>query len=362
VITPFQFRWVEDPHEKYVVLANLWRDAPDPPIFYSTGMLRAVEKILGSTFFLAVGYMHNTPKIGLPVVKKTHWQNVSYNGWDNLSTLKVADCSTEEESRFWQYLLQQVGFIKLTEWIEFDYSFAKVNTLTTRIVSRRKCPYINLPSTWDELNEELGKKLVRNIRQYGNKAQKEGINISLQYTANMQPHQRLQKLEVALGYHNIRMADINQQSKFAPELAYHQAIMQMAENTFFIEAKNGDNEVIACYYGLFNNYRLAWFNGGYSQDYAAYSLGTLLVSELITFALNSDRKVLDFLRGNESYKQKWTTRFYQNYDVYVAKRSLHYALVLHIMVFNDLRKRVGTKHALRAIFGKKKGNFKTSAK
>ena len=116
-----------------------------------------------------------------------------------------------------------------------------------------------------------------------------------------------------------------------------------------VEAKNESSQTIAFYYGLFNNTRLAWFNGGYDTNYYKYSIGTLLVAELISYAFDHGQTIFDFLRGNESYKHKWTNEFDQNLKVYLCSKRLGNRFKMRKNYFYDTRQRVGGRHALQLL-------------
>ena len=145
------------------------------------------------------------------------------------------------------------------------------------------------------------------------------------------------------------MSTINQSSKFVAEKNYHEEVMLKSSNVYFIIGRNADEELIACYYGFLNNKRLAWFNGGVDSNYTKYSIGTLLVAEMISFAMQRKMETFDFLRGNETYKQKWTSNFNRNKDVYISSKNPYWQAKMKTLVFHEQRSRIGGKKAIQLL-------------
>ena len=103
---------------------------------------------------------------------------------------------------------------------------------------------------------------------------------------------------------------------------------------------------MAVFYGLFNDSRLAYFNGGFDQQYNKFSLGTLLVKKLIDFGIKNGMTVFDFLRGNEAYKSKWTKQFDWNRTVYLSHSSWLSKVLVYKQFLSDTRLRVGGRKAI----------------
>ena len=337
------------------LVEELFEKAVDPPVFYSKGMLQVWREISHVNYHLATLEVEGHLCFALPIIKDKCWKNVSFDGWDNLDVLRSSKASADHERKFWLMLVEKVGFVKLTEFSQNSTAFKDVSKIKSALVDRRKCPFIRLEFNWQSLNKSLSKKLTRNLRQYGNKALAAGITFSVKNAGKLTPEEQHKKLKKAFSFHEVRMEELNQKSKFSAQQReeYHQTVLQQAENTFVIEAKNENQETIAFYYGLFNKSRLAWFNGGYSADYHNYSIGTLLVAELISYAMKNGMYVFDFLRGNEEYKQKWTSDFDLNKDIYLVSRNLKHRLIWYRTLFYDTRKRVGSKNAFIKIISLK---------
>lgn len=332
------------------VAKALWQEMDDAPVFYSPSMLELLEQVQPQKVALAVLYGdRNTPMVALPIFTQGKVQNASYKGWDNLGLLTAKQALRQDCVAFWEKLCMHFSPLQLNGLASRECENIRAARVDCFVDERRKCPYILLGENWDVLNEKLGKKLVRNIRQYGNKAAKMGISFRVATASEFDAKTLKEKLAKAFSFHETRMQDINQKSVFTPAQAqeYHLNVLQNVQNTFVIEAQNEAQETIALYYGLFNKQRLAWFNGGYNTQYYKYSIGTLLVAELISWAYGRGLKVFDFLRGNETYKQRWTSDFDHNCTVFISNNKLASRVQLRQLYFAENRQRVGSKNALR---------------
>jgi hypothetical protein len=346
-----QLRIVHEREIAFEISDLLFRSAIDAPVFYSSGMLRTWITVTGGSFELAVLEKNNIPLIALPMICGKYRENVTYPGWDNLNALVHREATIDDEQRFWTGLVRHYKRVILHEITQRHFDFSALQDAMIIRVAKRKCPYINLAGGWEKLHQEVGKKLVRNIRQYGNKAKEAGITFSVFPSKRIALQERINGLETAAGFHKVRMHALKQESKFTPEAfaAYHKTVLDNAENCVIIQAKNSQGAYIAWYYGLINKRRFSWFNGGYHPDYLQYSIGTLLVANLIDFALENGLALFDFLRGNEEYKQKWTKAFDTNETVYLAQTDMKNAFLLLAKFFTDTRKRLGSSKALKMV-------------
>ena len=346
------FNIISDGATKYEVLSAIYAKAEDPPVFYSPEMLKIWEAVYERQFELATLYIDQIPTICLPIIPGKFAQNVSYPGWDNLGIVATKDIQEDQDELFWTALVESKKRIILSELSEDQIDFKLLKDVVSISVPMRKCPYISLIGGWENLHENLSKKLVRNIRQYGNKAKSAGISFQVNFAKAYTKDYLLAGLSDAFSWHDTRMSAIGLVSKFTPAQfeAYHKQVLSKATNLFVVEAFNEEKQRIAWYYGFLNTKRLAWFNGGYNPDYQKYSPGTLIIASLIDFALENGIVIFDFLRGNEDYKQKWASGHNQNQTVYLAQANLSNAWKLNAKFFNDTRRRIGGKKAMKELY------------
>ncbi|MCT4623759.1 MAG: GNAT family N-acetyltransferase [Schleiferiaceae bacterium] len=343
-----KFSICNDPKEWYTIGMELWENSIDPPVFYHPSMLGVMNSIK-ENIQMAILFHNGMPVLALPIYCEKKVRNVSYDGWDNLGLLKRKDVSADLIRSFWQKLLSATKRIKLENFSEADSKDVLNNSEYKLFVSRRKCPFFEIKDSWEELSPLLSKKLVRNVRQYGNKAERANISFEIKMAHEVSNSTLDQNLDGAYKFHTSRMEIIGQKSKFTPDAykEYHKKVLESCDNVFTIEAKENNDKLIAFYYGFCNNKRLSWFNGGFDMAYRNLSIGTLLISNLLKWAYEHNLNYFDFLRGREDYKLKWTSDFNLNYDLYLCKKNPIYILRTISFFLAENRKRVGFKNALR---------------
>ena len=83
-----------------------------------------------------------------------------------------------------------------------------------------------------------------------------------------------------------------------------------------------DSECVAVLYGFAYNGRSSYYQGGFEPSLGKYSLGSVLIARAIRAAIDEGHNVFDFLRGNETYKARWTMdRYAVNSRVLIARSS-----------------------------------------
>jgi hypothetical protein len=330
------------------LINSLWEVAIDPPVFYHHDLLTIYQDLRGG-IEVAIAFRNLQPIIALPITNTRPTTNIVYDGWDNLELITKKNVKKEELMFFWTQLLRCIGSIKL---VSFSHHFKiESHHFFSLEVLRRKCPYIDINENWEQLELKLGKKLLRNIRQYGNKASNANISFSVYKAQEVNSQKLKQKLKRAYSFHDSRMKELKLNSKFTPSefQEYNWMVISRAKNAFCIEAVNQNRELVAFYYGLFNYNRLAWFNGGYNSEYNKFSIGTLLIKHLIDWAFSDKLNYFDCLRGRETYKLKWTKNFDQNKDIYLTSNTLINKNKLAFRFLLENRRRIGFALALKEL-------------
>lgn len=159
-------------------------------------------------------------------------------------------------------------------------------------------PVITLPSTWEEYIESLErtdrKELKRKFKRL------ETIPHSFHYSETQEIENEFSDF--------IRLHKL---SDFAKE-----KFMTDPMESFFKEVSTLlipgwtqkiatlkiNNTSVASVFFFENEHSLLLYNSGYDPEQKYYSVGLLLIAQLIRYAIDNKRKVFDFLRGNERYK------------------------------------------------------------
>ena len=65
--------------------------------------------------------------------------------------------------------------------------------------------------------------------------------------------------------------------------------------------------IVACHMGFIRDGVLHLYHTTYDADFAAFSPGNTLMAETIRYAIDQGWRELDFMRGDESYKQRFAS-------------------------------------------------------
>jgi hypothetical protein len=86
------------------------------------------------------------------------------------------------------------------------------------------------------------------------------------------------------------------------------------------------------------------FHGASDHSFSRISPGTMLVPALLDYGFSHGYKEYDFLRGEESYKMRWSTGVHQSYWLRIWSKS--WIARAHALVYLDL------KPAVNRLFGR----------
>lgn len=154
-------------------------------------------------------------------------------------------------------------------------------------------PFISLPNTWEEyltaLERTDRKELKRKFKRletishqfhYSNTSLKDFIRL---HKLSDYAKEKFMSSEMELFFKDLLTLSIPHWSQKIAVLAIE------------------DKAVAALYY-FENDSSILLYNSGFDPMYRRYSVGLLLIAQLIHYAIDNKKKTFDFLRGNERYK------------------------------------------------------------
>jgi CelD/BcsL family acetyltransferase involved in cellulose biosynthesis len=114
-----------------------------------------------------------------------------------------------------------------------------------------------------------------------------------------------------------------------------------------------DEEPIASDYAFKFNNKIYQYLSGFNEDFSKYSPGHLLTNELINIFRESGINKLDFLRGEEKYKQDWCSSYSMNYNFKFVNRAsvkLYYRIkqLLALNSTKNIKRRISNRRARSA--------------
>ena len=82
-----------------------------------------------------------------------------------------------------------------------------------------------------------------------------------------------------------------------------------------------NDEPIAATYSIIYNQKMYFCLGGFDPEYSRYSIGNLMHQKTIEMCIQSKIKEYDFLKGDESYKFRWTRTYSNNLNIKIVNKK-----------------------------------------
>ncbi len=184
------------------------------------------------------------------------------------------------------------------------------------------CPYIALPSTWNDYLGLIGKNARKNLARRWRRLQEQGpVTIDrVESAADLERSWRMLR-----HLHQMRREAVDDRSAFLTErsVAFHERFLPMALTRgwlrFYLLLVKG--RCIAVEYGLHFGSRIALLQSGFDVNWAQYGIGKVLIAHAIRTALEEGATEVVFLRGGEVYKQQqWAAVTREDRSVVVWRR------------------------------------------
>lgn len=183
------------------------------------------------------------------------------------------------------------------------------------------CPYILLPTTWNEYFKSLRGKRRHNLRYALRSLQKKHAVEFRKFIANnnsggqieefIELHQkRWRKKNIKGIFHDQRTR------KFYIDVANVFSKKKWL-NLSFIDV---DGKAISAVYGFRYSQKFYYEITAFDTEYAKYSMGNLHIMFLIEDAIKNGDKEFDFLMGDEAYKRYYTRLSRRNFQIILTKK------------------------------------------
>jgi len=192
------------------------------------------------------------------------------------------------------------------------------------------CPYLSLPECVASLYDGLSKKLSYNVRRSIRQLHKLGFKMQ-EVTADDDYPRAFQEM---VRLHNLRWQAVSLPGNFSNIriLDFHRLLLSLKtanwQPRFFLLTNEGKN--IAALYAFLYRDKLIYYQSGYDPSYDRYSPGMALMALIIEHAIGQHLREFDFLRGDESYKWKWTREYRRTmtYSIFQQKVKCGIQLIL----------------------------------
>jgi hypothetical protein len=216
------------------------------------------------------------------------------------------------------------------------------NKLLLRQQELRICPYIELPSTFDDYLVTLSKSFRAHIRRRNR-------DILLKNNCSVQPCESATEIKDGLStltkLHVARWRKVNQPGNLT-KLGFQEFLNEICTKLpteckckLYI-LRHNEETVGALLAFHFRNSAL-YYQAGWDPDssISRFSPGVVLMAYAIEDAISQHLQYFEFLRGDETYKQKWTQKYRKTETLLFGKSTLARGY-LNVVRARDLAKYV----------------------
>lgn len=171
--------------------------------------------------------------------------------------------------------------------------------------SRRDCLRIELPPTFDEYSASVRSRLRTDVRRRLRKLEAEVG--PLEFERLTDPEDARLLLPRLFDLHDRRWLDTGRPGAFSdPRMRqYFAGMVESLWPHLHITVLRAQGETVALHFGMASGRNLLHFKPTFEPDLGAYSPGKLQLWKLIEQAIEEGFGVLDFLQGEEGYKNEW---------------------------------------------------------
>jgi CelD/BcsL family acetyltransferase involved in cellulose biosynthesis len=227
-------------------------------------------------------------------------------------------------------------------------SYSNSLFLYERIVSR--CPYINLPTTWEEYYSDfLSKKKRKNLRRIMQTTK----NHEVEFKKYTKTNDLRGQLQILFELHQKRWREKNIISKFTNPKAqefYIDISRACLENDWLdLSFLNIDGKTVSVRWGFnYNNTRYC-MTPAFDLNYSACAVGTQHLMKAIEESIQSGLKQFDFLKGEEPYKYDWTKSKKDNIRITITRNNIGGKFRVKLIEILPRIHFIGIRHIMRKL-------------
>jgi len=180
------------------------------------------------------------------------------------------------------------------------------------------CPYLPLPATWDAFLASVSGNLRSNLRRREKKLAGMGarfVDRSREGTA--------EALASLFALHGARWSEMKGRTgNFVDERvrAFHQEMAPTLAHAGALGLWTVEvgERAVAAIYGFKHRGRFLYYQAGFDPAWAEHGVGLALMGHAIRRCIEAGLTEFDYLRGEEEYKRRWTSR---------SRRTLSFAVL-----------------------------------
>lgn len=207
------------------------------------------------------------------------------------------------------------------------------------------CPYALLPESWESFLGSLSSKARKDIKyQLKLAREREDVFYSI-VTSKDEVDLRMEEL---FHLHTKRWSFLGEEGVFQRERfnLFHKRIARLFfdRGWLYLSFLRTNDKLIALYYNFLYSNKIYYYQSGFDPDWRDFSPGTSTIALNIKAAISKKIKEFDFLRGEGSYKYKWTDKNRKNLQVRVWNKNLKSYICRNGLFLVDKAKSLAKKY------------------
>ena len=206
---------------------------------------------------------------------------------------------------------------------------AHQDLLQTTMLCRR-CPQAVLPSTWDDFSAELTRKMRSNISR-GRKQLQRDFDAVIE---TARPEQVEETMAAFFRLHAMRWQSRGVEGSLSTPvmMAWQHEVAQgfARQNWLRLHRIRIGNEIKAVLYTFRFGDETMFYNCGFDISLSRYSPGSVLLSHAIQTAILEGCRVIDFTRGDETYKYDWNVKEEYSYRIMMGSGTVRSRLAMYL--------------------------------
>ena len=255
---------------------------------------------------------------GYNVIEPLGYRGADYTGL--ILTERLTECFqlllnylTEDDDWDFIYLLDLPGTSTIHELLPTESKYTPRIELTSGIV----CPFITLPESNDVFMQSLDKNLRKDLERCMRNLEKDYQKVEIKRYEALGSVE--EGMDIFFELHQKRWKSKGTKGAFSSQEARDFSVdvaNKFADRgwlaLYFLTVKD---EPIAAQYCHEYGQKMYYCLGGFDIEYSKYSVGNLLTVKIIEDCIKRKLREYDFLKGNESYKLRWTTQYRTNFGI-----------------------------------------------
>ncbi|MBY0124251.1 GNAT family N-acetyltransferase [Bacillus sp. S/N-304-OC-R1] len=233
----------------------------------------------------------------------------------------LLSCAFEKiyEDRFsWDY----IEWKAVPEESFFDKYFNNLRLTKPKWINRKRsvaCPFLMLKGDIENIKLKFNKSLLKEVLTKKRQLIKKG---ELKYSKVVSEQEIEPVMNMLFKLHCERWANTDTPSEFRHKEQRDYALLAakslFKSNLLQLSFLSLNKEIISIEFGMFDGKKSYLYIPSMNTKYKKYSPSHLLTYHLIMDAYKEGVEIVDFLRGDEEYKQKWGTinKYNVNYHIF----------------------------------------------